>query len=805
MSSFSKYVGNGAQTVFTVNQPMPSYSALEVSLDGVPHTSGFTYNRVNATVTFAVAPDDGVVVKLARVTQVEPIHKFATGAAFTARNVDTNFTQESYRVEELQDNVVGVKELEESVLQAAEDAQLVLDTLTTDYVQVGTFAAGYDSLQHVKQTLRYSDGHDYGWTGDFPKIVIPGDSPTPLGVGGWVDRSDVTLRGDVYESLRNWSYNAAAKLGYSLVLGSFEKGAILTSDTQAILEERTQALYHWLGVFPSGGIVVTPGDSPNNSPHWAPIEQYQDELYATNFLPVGYVTDGSVEYLDYLQRAINMGASSNVPVVMPNFPVMIRADDPNEISGLNIPSGSVIKFQVDSKLLMQPNALPQYEMLRIRNARDIKIYGATLIGDKYTHLGTSGEWGMGISIRGSCENILIVDPVCDSMWGDGIYIGQVSNGDNTAPKDIKIIRPTTERCRRQGMSVTSVSGLYIQRPTFNNTKSSDCLTPLPAGPHAGIDFEPDSFKSALDNIVIEGLNGYGNDAELFYVALPLTAVGWDAPARYNVDITVNGISDDSSRGAIGLHGLAKNAGGYTGSIRLNDVKSIRAKRNPFFCVDWFASEHLECTINGLSIADWQMLGGSWAENCPIVFRVSESATYPSAIFPRVGNIHIKGVTVRHFIITPPSGGEWLTYSDNNNGFKNLSIEFIDIGTATKPSVYALGVIKYKFPLEWSQVGTDINTNLTFNPANAGEYSIYATAAVTLPSITPRFVGQSYKFKVDSATPGDFVRFVAGSTPLYANGVLANPSGVNFTAMSGRVKLHIGESAYYINTEGLAGQ
>lgn len=197
MSSFSKYVGNGAQTVFAVTQPMPSYSALEVSLDGLVETTGFTYNRTNATVTFAVAPADGVVVKLSRVTKVEPTHKFATGAAFTARNVDTNFTQESYRVEELQDNVAGVKELEESVLQAAEDAQAVLDTLTIDYVQVGTFAAGYDSLQHVKQTLRYSDGHDYGWTGAFPKKVEAGDSPTPLGAGGWVDRSDVNLRGEL--------------------------------------------------------------------------------------------------------------------------------------------------------------------------------------------------------------------------------------------------------------------------------------------------------------------------------------------------------------------------------------------------------------------------------------------------------------------------------------------------------------------------------------------------------------------------------------------------------------------------------
>lgn len=205
MSSFSKYVGNGAQTVYAVNQPMPPYSALEVTLDGEVVIAGFTYNRTNATVTFTVAPADGVVVKLSRVTQVEPIHKFATGAAFTARNVDTNFTQESYRVEELQDNVVGVKELEESVLQASVNAESALQTLlysSIDYIQVGTFYSGYDYLQTIKQTLLFSDGHLYGWTGAFPKVVPAGSTPTPLGDGGWVDRSDVTLRGDIGEIVK---------------------------------------------------------------------------------------------------------------------------------------------------------------------------------------------------------------------------------------------------------------------------------------------------------------------------------------------------------------------------------------------------------------------------------------------------------------------------------------------------------------------------------------------------------------------------------------------------------------------------
>lgn len=55
------------------------------------------------------------------------------------------------------------------------------------------------TLTNSGQALRYQlsdggDGHDYCWSGVFPKTVSAGDTPAPLGSGGWIDRSDVTLR-----------------------------------------------------------------------------------------------------------------------------------------------------------------------------------------------------------------------------------------------------------------------------------------------------------------------------------------------------------------------------------------------------------------------------------------------------------------------------------------------------------------------------------------------------------------------------------------------------------------------------------
>lgn len=60
------------------------------------------------------------------------------------------------------------------------------------FFNVGTFAVGF-TLTNSRQTLTY-DGHEYGWSGDFPKVVNAGSTPTPLGSGGWIDRSDITLR-----------------------------------------------------------------------------------------------------------------------------------------------------------------------------------------------------------------------------------------------------------------------------------------------------------------------------------------------------------------------------------------------------------------------------------------------------------------------------------------------------------------------------------------------------------------------------------------------------------------------------------
>ena len=72
------------------------------------------------------------------------------------------------------------------------------------FTRVGTFAAGA-TLTDMRQTLLWEvsqggDGHEYGWSGSFPKVVSAGTTPATsggIGAGAWVDRTDETLRSDI--------------------------------------------------------------------------------------------------------------------------------------------------------------------------------------------------------------------------------------------------------------------------------------------------------------------------------------------------------------------------------------------------------------------------------------------------------------------------------------------------------------------------------------------------------------------------------------------------------------------------------
>lgn len=139
---------------------------------------------------------------------------------------------------------------------------------------------------------------------------------------------------------------------------------------------------------------------------------------------------------------------------------------------LNVESNTELK--IDGTIKLTPNDLTGYSILNI-SGKNISISGkGSIVGDKFTHTGTEGEWGMGICVAGG-ENISIYGLKIENCWGDCIYIRRNA-------KDVVIEDCTLDNGRRQGISIISAQNVLIKNCTISNIGG--------ANPAYAIDVEP---------------------------------------------------------------------------------------------------------------------------------------------------------------------------------------------------------------------------------------------------------------------------------------------------------------------------
>src|SRR5690606_6595540 len=103
----------------------------------------------------------------------------------------------------------------------------------------------------------------------------------------------------------------------------------------------------------------------------------------TKYLPKNYKKDGTEDYTAFVQKALN----ENRSLLMPNFPILIND------KGLDIPNNTLLVFNVKSLIKLSPSSKTNYQILRIHNKKNIEIYSPKIVGDRYQHLNTKGEWG----------------------------------------------------------------------------------------------------------------------------------------------------------------------------------------------------------------------------------------------------------------------------------------------------------------------------------------------------------------------------------------------------------------------------
>jgi parallel beta-helix repeat protein len=154
--------------------------------------------------------------------------------------------------------------------------------------------------------------------------------------------------------------------------------------------------------------------------------------------------------------------------------------------------GDNTEVVVEGTLQLTPNGFKSYDIIRVVG-RNVKIHGkGRITGDRYAHLGSEGEWGMGIRLDGS-SNVTVSELTITDCWGDCIYIG----GDS---KNIQISNCQLRGSRRQGISITKADGV-----TVSNCKIADISG---TNPQYAIDIEPNK-RCVVDNVLIENITVTG--------------------------------------------------------------------------------------------------------------------------------------------------------------------------------------------------------------------------------------------------------------------------------------------------------
>jgi len=157
---------------------------------------------------------------------------------------------------------------------------------------------------------------------------------------------------------------------------------------------------------------------------------------------------------------------------------------------LSVKSNCSLEGRGDVIIQLNATNLTNYAIIDIRSVSNVTVKNIKVIGDKDTHQGTTGEWGMGVNIIES-SNITLDKVIVEKTWGDGIYIGCLTFTPVAHNVNIKAVNCEFQG-RRNGMSI-----IDLTNGVFNNCIFRDTTGTLPK---AGVDFEPNSVNQLVENV-----------------------------------------------------------------------------------------------------------------------------------------------------------------------------------------------------------------------------------------------------------------------------------------------------------------
>lgn len=291
-----------------------------------------------------------------------------------------------------------------------------------------------------------------------------------------------------------------------------------------------------------------------------PYKDKNSFIDLTKFLPKNHVTDGSVDYTAILQKAINQSRK----VLMPDFPVLIND------KSLVVPSNTIIFFQRNSQLVMKSSSKgndskkPYYAIL-LYAVNNVQIFNCSIKGDRNSHIGGPGEWGMGIGILGSSKVTISGGRIVE-CWGDGIYVGNIKKsstsyrGYYSPSSSIKIENIFIDNNRRNGVSITSGVNIEIRNSIISNTNGTL--------PMSGVDIEPNSPLDLIRGIMLFNITTFNNKRD--GILLAFTRISSKEKVQ-NISVEIDGHTDLGSYSPLRIgSGFRKEDKRMAGSINIKN-------------------------------------------------------------------------------------------------------------------------------------------------------------------------------------------------------------------------------------------
>jgi polygalacturonase len=222
-----------------------------------------------------------------------------------------------------------------------------------------------------------------------------------------------------------------------------------------------------------------------------------------NVTSYGAVGDGFHDDTAAFQAAVNALPSTGGTVFIPAGTYMINA-----LKSVKLRSLMLLQLDPGAILAALPNSANVSSVVSADVVHDIEIAGGQIIGERDQHLGTAGEGGHCIVIRG-CSKVTIRDIRLSKGWGDGLSVGPKPQFQKhfIYSQDVAVGNIVCTGNRRNGMSITNVIGMKVYDSEFSDTHGTS--------PQCGIDVEPNKDIDGLgynDQIWIQNCRIVGNAA-----------------------------------------------------------------------------------------------------------------------------------------------------------------------------------------------------------------------------------------------------------------------------------------------------